>query len=125
VRVVKIALSLVVLLGLGFCVLVNFVNAPDKAAADDANRQAADRIAAALHAYQAKNGVYPPELAALVPEFLSEKPQQSSGAAFSYQASPDGKEFRLAYPEAPIGALPSDAEYELKASTGKWDYVVY
>ena len=125
-RFFKIVLGLVVLLSIGFCVAVNLVNAPHKGETDDTNRESAIQIIRALELQKEAHGAYPAGLNALVPKHLKTLPRvQRSGNEFDYEVLLEGEDFRIAYPEAPIGALPSDAEYEYRASVERWELKVY
>jgi hypothetical protein len=123
---IKGIITLGILGSIGFCVFVNVANAPQKSAHDDANRQGAEQLITTLVAYHTAHGAFPAELDAIVPAHLAVLPQvQPSQSGFHYTALEDGKDYLLSYPEAAIGTLPSDAEFEYRASAGVWEHRVY
>ena len=122
-RVVKAILLLPVLLGFGFCAFVNLVNAPHKGETDAANRALAQAMVAALMAHSRATGGYPSDLEALVPDYLDQlPPKQRLDWPFHYQLEQGGRDFALSYPEAPYGALPSDAYFRYRSNTGRWEH---
>jgi len=125
---VRRALTIVGIAFLAFVVaivlLVALVLEPPKKALDNANRAAADRVIAALAAYQKANGQYPPELSRLSPAFLAKVPQARSASGtpedFSYEMQDSGKAFVLRYDEAPLGPFPSDSMFEYDSQVRLW-----
>jgi len=126
IRIAKVAAVLAVLAVLAFCLAANLGNAPNKGEIDRANRESALTLITALQTFHQAHAVYPSELEALVPDLLATLPTvRPADGSFSYTVRADGADFTLAYPEAALGMLPSDAEYQFKASTGAWTHEVY
>ena len=104
--------------------LVVLVLEPPKKAIDGANRVTADRIVAALSAYQKANNQYPPDLSRLSPAYLAKVPQaqRASGTPedFSYEMQESGQAFVLRYDEAPLGPFPSDSMFEFDSRVRLW-----
>lgn len=125
-RIVKIAVAVVALGGLGFCLAVNLGNAPSKAELDQANRESATILIQALQTFHQGHDVYPSELEALIPHLLATLPTvRPADQSFDYTVRADGGDFTLGYMEAPLGGLPSDAGFEFKGSTKTWTHATY
>src|SRR5260370_42197639 len=123
-RALRIAGMVFLLFAVGLVLLVVLVLEPPKKAIDAANRVAADRIVAALAAYQKANDQYPPELSRLSPAYLAKVPQAQSASGtpqdFSYEMQDSGKAFALRYNEAPLGPFPSDSMVAFDSQIRLW-----
>ena len=123
-RALKLGGLLFLVAIVGFCGFLNLVNAPSKGERDQQARADANQLIEALGAYYSDQDAYPPALDELTPRYLSRIPEPQVGGAFEYVPATGGRDFRLGYPEAPMGALPSDGFYSYEASSGQWRFAV-
>jgi type II secretory pathway pseudopilin PulG len=124
VRALKLGGLLVSIGFVGFCGLVNFVNLPSKGERDREARANAQQQVELLRAYYSDHGTYPKTLGELSPGYAARLPEPREGHSFEYVPDPEGQDFTLAYPEAPMGALPSDGSHSYRASSGEWEFTV-
>jgi hypothetical protein len=81
------------------------------------NKAAGNTIVEAIEKYKAANGRYPPDLDALVPDFLPQIEPPPVGRVWHYE--PDGQRFHLICFSRNGAALLS-----YSSSVGKWTHVV-
>ena len=103
------------------------------AATDQENQASAEKVIRALLDYQSEHGLYPRRLDALVPEYLptesdicwASRTGEPRVKRFNYESIGEGQDFKLRYPQAPVGPIRSDAAFEYQGSRGAWKHISY
>lgn len=125
-KLLKMFIVIIIVLVIGFFLLVNFFNAPNKGSVDDANKAKCETIIRALSSYFRDTGRYPENLDELTPNYVATLPLEvmydgDPGKPFDYSVENNGSVFSLKYNEASMGTLPSDGYFEYRSDSGSWD----
>ena len=81
-------------------------------------RERADNLLIVLEQYKASEGLYPPDLDALVPAYLAEIPRPAWRYGYSYMQCTSGERFVLAFKEAKI----PDGSCAYGSYSAEWKY---
>jgi hypothetical protein len=101
-RSLRVGFAALVVAGLLGCAFLYTTTYAIDAPTLERGRERSDTLLTALEQYKASEGLYPPDLDALVPAHLAEMPRPAWRCAYAYRRCASGKGYVLAFKAARI-----------------------
>jgi len=115
-RLLRVGFAAIVVAGLLGCAYLYITTyALDAPSLEQGRGRAADLLIA-LEQYRASEGLYPPDLNALVPEYVAEIPRPAWRYVYGYKSCMSGERYVLAFREAKI----PEGSCAYSSSSGEW-----